>query len=345
VILFHRLEDKETIECLDGKNGKAIWKFGYPTAYRDDFGFDEGPRATPAIAGGRVFTFGADGMVQCVDFQSGSNLWSRNLRADYQAAKGFFGIACSPLVEGDRVLLIAGGRGGACIVALDATSGKTAWKSSDDESSYSSPVIAVVGKRKTGLFLTRSALQELDPADGKVLGQFEFKPRIRSSVTAAVPLVIGDRVFLTASYGAGAALLKENGNEFTKEWVSDDALSCHYATPVYRDGFLFGIHGRTDPGMEPPASLRCIEMATRKVKWEKKSFGAATQTLAGDKLLILTERGELVLASASPGGYKEIARAQILSSQVRAHPALADGLFYARSKDQMVCVDLKSSGH
>src|SRR5262249_8498810 len=144
------------------------------------------------------------------------------------------------------------------------------------------------------------------------------------------PLLIGDTIFLSASYGTGAAFLQLTESAPRKLWASDEALSNHYATSVYHDGFLFGIHGRTDPGFEPPASLRCVELKTGKVMWDQASLGAATLILAKDQLLLLTERGELIRGSASPAAFKPNARAQILSNQVRAHPALADGLFYAR---------------
>src|SRR5439155_19668548 len=181
------------------------------------------------------------------------------------------------------------------------------------------------------------------PDDGKVLFQFPFRPPMRNSVTAASPLLINDTVFLSASYGTGAVLLQLTESAPRKLWASDDALSNHYATSVYHEGFLYGIHGRTDPGFEPPASLRCVEMKTGKVMWEQASFGAATLILAGNQLLLLTERGELIRAPASSSAFKLSSRAQILPNQVRAHPALADGLFYARSKDRLVCVSLKKS--
>jgi len=104
LILFHRLDDKETVECLDAKSGKQLWLFDYPTAYRDDFGFDEGPRATPCIAAGNVYTYGAEGMLHCIDFGTGKKIWSVNAKTEFQAPKGFFGIACSPLVESNSVL-------------------------------------------------------------------------------------------------------------------------------------------------------------------------------------------------------------------------------------------------
>src|SRR5579872_3843962 len=128
LILFHRRDDKETVECLEAKTGKPVWIFAYPTAYQDDFGFDEGPRATPSIADGRVYTFGAEGALHCMDFATGKEIWSVNAKTEFQAPKGFFGIACSPLVEGSAVLLNIGGAGGAGIVAFDKATGKVLWK-------------------------------------------------------------------------------------------------------------------------------------------------------------------------------------------------------------------------
>lgn len=343
LILFHRLADQETVECLDAQTGKPIWNFAYPTAYQDDFGFDEGPRATPSIADGRVYTYGAEGMLHCLDFASGKKLWSVNTKIDFQAQKGFFGIACSPLVEGEVVLLNVGGSDGAGIVAFNKTTGKVLWKTSNDEASYSSPVGATINGKRYALFFTRNGLVAVDPAAGKIQFQFPWRPRVSSSVSSATPLVIGDSIFLSASYGTGAILLRVKDDSVEKVWSSDTALSNHYATSVQRDDFLYGVDGRTDPGFRPGPSLRCVELKTGKILWKDNSLGAATVTLAGDQLLILTERGELIRAAATPDGFKPNARAQILPFQVRAYPALADGLFYARNKDKLVCVDLRKT--
>jgi outer membrane protein assembly factor BamB len=340
LILFHRIDDKETVECLDSKTGKTLWSFDYPTAYRDDFGFDEGPRATPAIADDHVYTHGAEGVLTCLDLASGKKVWGLNAKTDFHAPKGFFGIACSPLVEGNAVILNIGGDG-AGIVAFDKLTGKILWKATNDQPSYSSPVAATINNRHYLFVLTLANLVALDPADGKIVFQYPFRPPIRSSVTAAAPLVVDDQVFLSASYGLGALLLKVTPDGPKKIWSGDDILSNHYATSVYLNGFLYGIHGRTDPGFEPPASLRCVELKTGKVRWQEDSFGAATLTLAGDQLFILTEKGELIRAPATPSSFKPLDRAQVLPTQVRAHPALANGFFYARSKDKLVCLDLR----
>jgi len=341
LILFHRIGDQETVDCLDAATGSSIWSFAYRTGYQDEFGFDDGPRATPAISEGRVYTFGAEGMLHCVEFASERKLWSVDVKADFQAANGFFGMACSPLVEGKAVLLNIGGAKGAGIVAFDKTTGKLLWKASDDEASYSSPVAATIGGQRYALFLTRNGFVAMDPVGGSVRFQYPWHSRNRTSVNAATPLVVGDTIFLSACYGTGAVLLRLPGQEIEKVWSGDDLLSNHYATSVELNGFLYGIHGRTDPGYRPRPKLRCVDLKKAGVCWETDSVGAATVIRAGERLIILTEDGEFLDAAASPGGFQPGCRVKVLTSEVRAFPALPEGYLYARSKDQMLCLDLR----
>src|SRR5213593_2565398 len=132
LILFHRLADKETVECLDANSGKQGWKMDYPTLYRDDFGFDDGPRATPTVAGDRVFTLGADGMLHCWAFDTGQMKWRVDTRTTFRAGKGFFGMACSPLVEGQAVIVNIGGKDAAGLVAFNQLTGEVLWKATED---------------------------------------------------------------------------------------------------------------------------------------------------------------------------------------------------------------------
>ena len=335
LILFHRRVGKEIVEALDAASGKPVWSFDYPTSYRDDFGFDEGPRGTPAIAGGRVFTFGAEGIVHCLDFASGKKIWSLDTHKAFGVPKGFFGAATSPLVDDGRVLLNAGGANGG-VVALDAQTGKTLWTATSDEAGYSSPVAATIRGARHALFFTRAGLVDADPASGKVRFQFPWRSRSQASVNAALPVVAGDLVFLSASYGTGAVVLDLSSGAPKKLWASDDALSNHYATSVYREGYLYGYHGRQEMG----PSLRCVEMKTGKVMWDVDQFRAGSLLLAGDRLLIQREGGELVMAPATAAAFKPSARAQILEATVRAYPALADGRYYARNERQLICVKL-----
>jgi len=189
LVLFHRVDDKEIIECLESSTGKSLWSFDYPTGYHDDFGFDEGPRATPAIDEGRVYAYGAEGVLHCLDLGTGKKLWSMDARKDFQAQKGFFGIACSPLVDGNSVFLDVGGRNGAGIVAFDKSSGKVRWRATDDEASYSSPISGKINDRSCIIFLTRANLIATDPNSGKIIFLAPFRPPIRTSVSAATPLI------------------------------------------------------------------------------------------------------------------------------------------------------------
>ena len=337
VILFHRRENQAIVESLDASTGRRIWSSAYPTDYRDDFGFDEGPRAAPAVAGERVYTFGAEGVLQALDFTTGKRLWSVDTRQKFGAAKGFFGAACSPLVDDYRVLMNIGGPNGAGIGAFDAATGKVLWTATGDESGYSSPVVAKIGATSHGLFWTRAGLVDVDPATGKVRFQFPWRSRSHASVNAAAPVVVGNLVFLSASYGTGATLLQIDGASVKQLWASDDALSNHYATSVYRDGYVYGYHGRQEFGQ----SLRAIELRTGKVQWNVDGFGAGTVTLAADRLLLIRENGELVVAPASPKEFRPAARAQLLPATVRSYPALADGRLYVRNERTLACFLMK----
>jgi len=337
LILFHRMGDKEIVECLDSATGKEIWRFDYPTHYRDDFGFDEGPRSTPSIASGRVYTFGAEGMLHCLDFVSGKKVWAVDTHQQFDVRKGFFGAACSPFSEGRGVLLNIGGTKPSGLVAFDRETGKVMWAVSRDEASYSSPVAATVGALRTVFCFTRSGLIGVDPAGGSIRFEFPWRARMQASVNAATPLVVRDVVFISSSYQTGAALLQVTGSAVKKVWSSDDVLSNHYASSIAHNDYLYGYHGRQEHG----PSLRCVQLQTGKVMWSVESFGSGTLMLAGQQLLVLKERGELLIAAAIPKAFQLLAKAQIVSGTVRAYPAVAQGRLYVRNDNSLVCISLK----
>jgi outer membrane protein assembly factor BamB len=337
LILFHRLGDKEIIECLASATGKEIWRFDYRTHYRDDFGFDEGPRSTPSIASGRVYIFGAEGMFHCLDFTTGKKLWAVDTHRQFDVRKGFFGAACSPLVEGRAVLLNIGGTKPSGLVAFDRETGKVMWAVSRDEASYSSPVAATGGGLRSVFCFTRNGLIGADPANGSIRFEFPWRARMQASVNAATPLVLGDLVFISSSYQTGAALLQVTGSAVKKVWSSDDVLSNHYASSLAHNGYLYGFHGRQEHG----PSLRCVQLQTGKVMWSVEPFGSGTLTLAGEHLLVLKESGELLIAAATPKAFQPVAKAQIIPGTVRAYPALAQGRLYVRNENSLVCVSLK----
>jgi outer membrane protein assembly factor BamB len=336
LILFHRVSDQELVEAFDARTGTSQWRYAYPTAYRDDFGFDEGPRAVPVVVDGVVYTFGAEGQLHALDLATGRRIWSEDTKRRFGVPKGFFGAAGSPLVEDGRVLANVGGKN-AGIVAFDAKTGKVLWTATDDEASYSSAVGAAIGGRRYAIFLTRNGLVGVDPVTGALQFQRRWRARLAASVNVATPLVVGDLIFISAEYGPGAAALRVEGSKLIDLWASDEVLSNHYATSVYHDGYLYGFHGR----QEYNPSFRAVELRTGKVRWSQDRFRGGSVSLVGDRLLILRETGELILAAASPDGFKPFARAQVLPPTLRAYPALSDGFLYVRNDDTLVCLDLR----
>jgi hypothetical protein len=213
------------------------------------------------------------------------------------------------------------------------------WTATADEARYSSPSAATIAGSRFAIFLTRNSLTALDPATGAVRVQRPWRARAAASVNAATPLVIGDLIFVSAEYGPGAGVLRFDGSKFTDLWTSDEILSNHYATSVHQNGILYGYHGRQD--IAPGQSLRAVELRTGKVRWSQDRYLAGSLILAGSRLLIMRESGELVLAPASPDGYRPLATARILPATVRAFPALSDGFFYVRNENTLVCLDLR----
>ncbi len=173
------------------------------------------------------------------------------------------------------------------------------------------------------------------------MAEHPWRSRQQASVNAASPVAIGtNRIFLTTSYDTGATLLEIRGGKVVTIWSNDESLSSHYASVVHRSGLIFGFHGRQEYG----ASLRCIEAATGKVRWTKDGLGSGSVLLADDQLLVLTERGELIVAQAVADGFRPMARAQVLGSGTRAFPALANGLWFGRDTKKLVCLDLRTPG-
>lgn len=342
VLLHQRRGSEEILECLDAdQGGKMLWSASQPTGYRDDFGFDNGPRATPAVQENRVFTFGAEGTLSAFDLDSGKVLWSSALGRQLGADKGFFGFASSPLPAGALVLVNVGAPNNAGIVAVEAATGQIRWKSTSHGASYSAPILTPLEGAPRAVFFTRAGLAVVDPTDGRLLAEHPWRSRQNASVNAAAPLALGtNRIFLTTSYDTGATLLEIREGKVRSLWSNDESLSSHYASVVHRDGLIFGFHGRQEYG----ASLRCIDAATGKVRWTKDGLGSGSLMLAGQQLLVLTERGELIAAPAVPEGFRPAAQAQVLGSGTRAFPALANGLWFGRDTRKLVCLNLRTPG-
>jgi outer membrane protein assembly factor BamB len=335
LILFHRIDSDEIVECIDSKTGEPQWKYSVPTGYVDSFGFDDGPRGVPAIAGDQVFTLGAEGRLTCLDMATGRKIWDRAIAADYTLRQSYFGVGVSPLVEGDGVFINVGAKD-AGIVAFDRKTGKEMWKAGTDDASYSTPTVAEIDGKRRLVFLTREGLMVIDPATGEVVHQRHFRSRAQASVNAATPLVADGQVFLSACYSTGALLLNIDG--WKDVWKNDESMSNHYTTCVKIGDYLYGSHGRQEEG----AALRCAEWKTGKVMWTKEGFGCAWLIAADGLILAVQESGKITLLEANPKEYT--AKSQFVAfptpeqrgKYLRSAPALADGILYARDEKKLV---------
>jgi outer membrane protein assembly factor BamB len=334
LVLFHRLADELVAEGLDADSGKARWKTNFGTQYVSTISSDDGPRCVPLVHESRVYLLGPGGELACLALDTGKRVWFRNLRQDFKAPDGYFGTGSSPIVESGKLLLNVGGSGGAGLVALSLMDGKTLWKATDEAASYSSPTAATIDNLRHVVFVTRLNVVSVDPETGSVRFRFPFGAR-GPTVNAANPLILGDHVFVSASYGVGAQWAKIGPRQATKEWDSDEVMSSQYSTCVEKDGYLYGIDGRQDVG---EARLRCFDPRTGKVQWTQEGFGTGNLILADGKLLVMKTDGTLVLTDPSPKEYRPLATAQPFNSIVQALPALSGGLFFARDTKTLKCV-------
>lgn len=343
LVNFHRIGDEEVIECVDARDGtKTLWKHAYPTRYVDQYGYNGGPRSSPTIDGNRVYTYGAEGVLTCLDFETGERRWQRPVNKEYNVPQGFFGAGTAPVVDSGLVLLNVGGPEGAGIVAFDAATGETAWKTSTDGASYSTPIAATIRGTRLGIFHTAEGLLVVEVKTGRERYRYPFRSELHESAIAATPVLVDDVVFLSGAYHIGAVALRLAPDGLQEIWRDEDAMQNHWATSIYHEGHLYGMDGRHERG----SNLRCIEFDTGKVVWTaKKGLGRASFIMAEGHLIAVGERGDLALIEATPEGYREVSRAKVLYYPVWTPPILAQGLLYVRNerhKRAIKCLDLRA---
>jgi outer membrane protein assembly factor BamB len=374
-LLFpHRLGDEEILECLHPETGAAQWQFRYPTNFEDRYGYNNGPRSSPTIDGNRVYMLSALGLLHCLDLATGKLIWKRDLRTDYRVRQDFFGTASTPLIEGSLLIINAGAPGGPCVVGLDKTTGREVWRSGKEWGpSYASPVPAVVhGRRRIFVFAggesdpPSGGLLSIDPATGRIDFSFPWRSRSFESVNASCPVVFDNKVFISASYRTGGALV-EVRPDFTHRvlWTTQE-FALHFNTPIYKDGYLYGFDGRN----EPDASLACVNVSDGKVVWREIPEWTETIERGGEKrpqlmgtyrgsllwadgqFLCLGEFGHLLWLDLTPKGYKEISRAWLFAARESWNlPVLSRGLLYVTqntrdllngASTRLLCYDLRA---
>ena len=374
LVFLHRVGNEEIVECLHPETGAAQWQFRYPTDFEDRYGYNNGPRASPVIDGTRAYTVGAQGKLHCLDLESGKLVWKHDLQAEYRVRQDFFGTASTPLIEGPLLIVNVGAPGGPSVAAYDKATGRERWRAGKEWGpSYASPVPAMVhGKRRVFVFAggesnpPTGGLMSIDPADGHVDFTFPWRSRSYESVNASCPVAFDDKVFISASYRTGGALL-EIRPDFTHKvaWTTQE-FGLHFNTAVYQGGFLYGFDGRN----EPDASLACVDAASGKVVWRETPEWTETFEVGGQRrqqvvgtyrgsllavdgqFLCIGELGHLLWLDLTPKGYKEISRAWLFAARESwALPVLSRGLLYVSqntrdilngASPQLICYDLRA---
>jgi len=341
VVTLVQAGGRQLAVALDAGTGRTLWKTPVAAAFRNGMG--NGPRATPAIAGGRVFVFTGEGRLVALEAATGKIAWQHDTVTELGGRVADYGMAGSPLVAGKLVVVVPGAPG-ATLAAYEVDSGKLAWKVGRDPAGYSSPALLDVGGRRQLVAVTGASAIGLDPSRGTVLWRFPYVTDYECNI--ATPLAHQRRVFISSGENHGSVLLelKKTGTGFqpVPVWSSQGRTSVmrnEWQTSILLKGYLYGMDNVGGAG--PITHLNCVDIATGKRAWQQPRFGKGNLIAADGKLWISTLKGELVLVAASPGGFKELGRAEILEA-TRQAPALAAGRLYLRDDQEIVCLDIKA---
>lgn len=333
-------DEKQSLVAMNAETGERLWQTAIAPAYQNQMG--DGPRSTPTIWGDKVFVLSGEGIVAAVNFGDGKVLWSKNMLEELQGKPADYGMACSPLVVGDRVIVIIGAPQ-ATVVALDTSSGKLAWSAGNDAAGYSSPALLNVAGGKQIVVFTGSSVLGLAPTSGTVLWRYPYETDYHCNI--ATPLAHVGRVFVSSGENHGSALLelKPIGKMFEIKpvWESQGTTSVlrnEWQTSILLDGYLYGFDNVGSAG--PITHLTCINARTGQRAWQQARFGKGNLIAADGQLIISTMKGELVVVRATPQGYEEIGRQPVLGS-TRQAPALSAGRLYLRDDQEIVCLDFR----
>ena len=314
-------KNTDVVYCFDALTGKELWRHEYAEPLEPKY-YEGGTSATPTVHDGKVYTLSKSAKAFCLDAETGKVVWNKNL--PYKAPT--WGFASSGLILDEKIIYNIGAAG----IALNKNDGQIIWKSDNSECGYATPVPfkAADGKTLIAIF-GKNTLMAIDPADGKL--QWSFPWKTENDVNAANPIINGDEVFISSGYNHGAALVKIT-EQPTAVWENKNMRS-QMSGPVLIGDYIYGIDQN---------QLACVEWKTGNQVWAERKVGNGSLSAAGDKLIVVSERGRLMIAEASPTGFKELSGADVLTTRCWSMPVLANGYIYVRnSQGKLVCVDVR----
>jgi outer membrane protein assembly factor BamB len=362
---FDRAGMNLRLTCMDARTGESRWTYEYASVYKDQFGYNNGPRCSPIIDGDNVYIYGVEGQLHCVRADGGNLVWKVNVNKEFNVIQNFFGVGSSPVIEGDLVIVQVGGSPDGSttrnlfdqtlkgkdsgVVAFNKLTGKVVYKISDELASYAGPVLATINGRRWCFVFARDGLLAFDPTNGKIDFHFPWRSPDVESVNASNPLVIGDKVFITETYGPGSALLKVKPGGYEVLWKETNkfkkSMQCHWMTPIHHEGYLYGCSGRHTNN----ADLRCIELETGKVMWSERDKTRTSLLMIDGHFICLAEDGVLRLLKVNPKMYEEVSSVELKHPRTKqalleypcwAAPIVSHGLLYVRGEERLVCLEL-----
>lgn len=327
-------KQEEVVAAYDVMTGRELWTNAWKERFTQWMGGGEGPRATPTWADGFVYALGARGELRCLEAATGRLVWRTNILNDAGAKNLRWGMAGSPLVAGDAVIVLPGGEHGRSIAAYDRRTGKRLWTALDDKTAYAAPMQVTLLGVPQFLIVSSSRVMGVSLDRHDVLWQFPWTTD--HDANAAQPIVVGDnRVFYSSGYGSGAVLVeltKTDDRFTTREVWRTNRMKNRQSSSVLYDGFIYGL----DDGI-----FACIDAATGALKWKGGRYGHGQVLVAGGRLVITTEDGDLVMVEPSPEKLREVARLHAVEGETWNVPALADGILLVRNTEQMAAFDLR----
>lgn len=325
--------EKDVVFCFDAESGKEIWRYSYPMATDPKF-FEGGPRSTPSLDGGHLYTVSHQGDLFCLDARTGKAVWYKHYQQDFGGRRPDWGYAGAPLVK-DNLLFCDVGGAGSSTVALEKNTGRLAWKSGNDQAGYATPLLANLAGHETLVVFKADAVVGYDAAKGAELWR---TPWVTSyNVNAASPQAVGgDKLWVGSGYNTGCALFQVAGHSLTPLWRNKN-LRTQINSPVQVEGHLYGIDGDVGGG-----NLTCLALSDGNRTWQEKSVKGGSLIASNGKLISISEKGELVICDASPEAFHPLLRAQVLSKRCWAQPTLESGRLFLRDNEgNVVCLDLR----
>jgi len=325
VFTIEQRRKQEFAVAYDFKTGREVWTSSWDADFQESMG-GPGPRATPTWDEGRIYFLGAEGEFRCLDAASGKIIWRKNILTDNGATNAMWGMAASPLVYRNTVVVLPGGPDGKSVVAYNKLSGERQWSALDDKAAYAAPMLVTLNGQEQVVVLTAKRAVGLTSDGGKLLWEFPWITEY--DVNATNPTIAGpNRLVLTGGYGHGSALIEISKDGAREIWKSQ-AIKNRFNTQVLHNGVIYGL----DEGI-----LAAMDVETGARKWKGGRYGYGQLLLAGEHLLILTESGDVVLVKATPESHQEIARFSALDGKTWNVPAIASGHLLVRNTTEMAC--------